>query len=137
MVVYPITQGKSGEYSIRGIELPFDLNMVKDDETLSSGLGYLVHVILILSKYWEIPLRYQLLYHGSRCLVRDLAASNTIFPLFRTYNDKERFDRGVFWLRIDLEQLLQTKGVAFDPSRSLLANLMQLAQCDMCSSLAY
>lgn len=28
LVVYPITQGKSGEYSIRGIELPYDLKWV-------------------------------------------------------------------------------------------------------------
>lgn len=27
---------------------------VKDDETLSSGVGYLVHVLLMLSKYWEV-----------------------------------------------------------------------------------
>eukprot|EP01033_Poteriospumella_lacustris_P009177 gene9177-6603_t len=137
LVVYPITQGKSGEYSIRGIELPYDFSAVKDDETLSSGVGYLVHVLLMLSKYWEIPLRYQLLFHGSRCLVRDLAATNAILPLFRSYNDKERFDRAVSWLRVDLEQLLQTRGVTFDPSRSLLANLVQLAQCDVCPSLAY
>lgn len=78
-----------------------------------------------------------MLFHGSRCLVRDLAAPNAILPLFRSYNDKERFDRGVSWLRVDLEQLLQTRGVTFDPSRSLLANLVQLAQCDVCPSLAY
>jgi Asp-tRNA(Asn)/Glu-tRNA(Gln) amidotransferase B subunit len=69
--------------------------------------------------------------------VRDLAATNAILPLFRSYNDKERFDRAVSWLRVDLEQLLQTRGVTFDPSRSLLANLVQLAQCDVCPSLAY
>lgn len=79
LVVYPITQGKSGEYSIRGIELPYDFrcvanrsrssavrllltvtsvhvdrSAVKDDETLSSGVGYLVHVLLMLSKFWEV-----------------------------------------------------------------------------------
>lgn len=69
--------------------------------------------------------------------MRDLAATNAILPLFRSYNDKERFDRAVSWLRVDLEQLLQTRGVPFDPSRSLLANLVQLAQCDVCPSLAY
>lgn len=30
LVVYPITQGKSGEYSIRGIELPYDFRCVAD-----------------------------------------------------------------------------------------------------------
>jgi hypothetical protein len=140
LVVYPITQGKSGEYSIRGIELPYDLSAVKDDESLASALGYLVHVLLMLSKYWEVPLRYQLLYHGSRCLVRDLAASSTatIYPLFRHYNDKDRFEKGISWLRVDLEQLLQTRGLIFDNGRSLLANLVQLQQaCDICPSLAY
>jgi hypothetical protein len=94
----------------------------------------------MLSKYWEVPLRYQLLYHGSRCLVRDLAASSTatIYPLFRHYNDKDRFEKGISWLRVDLEQLLQTRGLIFDNGRSLLANLVQLQQaCDICPSLAY
>lgn len=30
---------------------------MKDDETLSSGVGYLVHVLLMLSKYWEVRAR--------------------------------------------------------------------------------
>lgn len=85
----------------------------------------------------QVPLRYQLLYHGSRCLVRDLVASTTIYPLFRSYNDKERFEKGVLWLRADVEQILGSKGLYYDPMRSLLANLSQIISCDICPALTF
>ena len=40
-------------YSIRGIEIPYDLQS-KDDELLAAGLGYIVHLLLLISKYLEV-----------------------------------------------------------------------------------
>ena len=38
---------------IRGIDLPKDLYS-KDEEHVAAGLGYVVHLLLLLSKYLEV-----------------------------------------------------------------------------------
>ena len=53
--IYPIEQVDNGEYAIRGLELPVDPSQ-KDDEQISSALGYLVHLLLLTSKYLGIIL---------------------------------------------------------------------------------
>eukprot|EP00968_Pinguiococcus_pyrenoidosus_P015575 scaffold1439_cov282-Pinguiococcus_pyrenoidosus.AAC.11 len=58
------------EWAIRGLELPKDLSG-KDDEHISSALGYAAHLVLMLSKYLAVPLRYQILYYSSRSAIRD------------------------------------------------------------------
>ena len=40
-------------YSIRGVEIPYDFQS-KDDELLAAGLGYIVHLLLLISKYLEV-----------------------------------------------------------------------------------
>lgn len=54
--IYPIEQldpANSNDYAIRGIELPRDLSL-KDDDQLAAALGYVVHLMLLLSKYLEV-----------------------------------------------------------------------------------
>lgn len=38
-----------------------------DDERVSSALGYTAHLVCMLAKYLQIPLRYQVIYNASRC----------------------------------------------------------------------
>ena len=55
--IYPIEQldlnNNNNDYAIRGIELPRDLS-AKDDDQLAAALGYIVHLMLLLSKYLEV-----------------------------------------------------------------------------------
>lgn len=140
--LYPIDriEGSGGEYAIRGIELPTDLTANKDDEQVAAALGYVVHLTLLASKYLEVPLRYQMLFMGSRSFIRDpvLGSTSGTLPLFRRNVEKERFDRAVSWLRRDIEQLLQTRGVLYDHTKesNILYNLHQLFFCEMCPKLA-
>lgn len=135
--IYPIEKNDGGEYAIRGLELPADMQS-KDDEVISAALGYVVHLIVLASKYLEVPLRYQLLYMGSRSFIRDpvLGNSGGTYPLFKRNVEKDRFDRGVQWLKRDVEQLLLTRGVHYDAGRDILHNLHQLFYCEMCPKLA-
>ena len=64
--IYPIKyHDKLKEYTIRGLELPADLYSM-DDERISSALGYTAHLVCMLAKYLQIPLRYQVIYNASR-----------------------------------------------------------------------
>ena len=130
--IYPIEQLDNGEYAIRGLELPMDTTQ-KDDELISSALGYLVHLLLLASKYLELPLRCQLLFFASRSMIRDPANStSTAYPLFRRGVERERFDRALILLQKNIDQLLQSRGIPYDPRKSLLCNVHQLFECEMC-----
>jgi hypothetical protein len=147
--VYPIERTDGGEYSIRGIELHLD--STRDDEVVSTGLGYVVHLLLLVSKYLEVPLRYQLLFYASRSMIRDpiattvphntaavssAAQAGVTLPLYRRGNERERFEQALQWLRADVEQLLQTRGVPYVPRQSLLYNINQLFNCELCPTVA-
>jgi len=73
--IYPIhlvdkTKDSHDVWAIRSLELPKDLTSL-DDEHISSALGYVVHLLAMISKYLQIPLRYQLIYAASRSSIRD------------------------------------------------------------------
>eukprot|EP01035_Chromulina_nebulosa_P017769 gene17769-23371_t len=139
--IYPITCSTVNTtelYSIRGIELPYDLINQRDDEQLSSGLGYIVHLLLLASKYLEIPLRYQLFYYASRSMIRDpITGIGQALPLYRKNNDRERFERAVIWLKKDIEQLLSSRGLNYDSKKDMLFNINQLFACQLCQGMAF
>lgn len=136
--IYPIERADNGSYFIRGVEFIADLAAAKDEEAMASAMGYTVHMMLLASKYLEVPLRYQLLFMGSRSLVRDpvLAGQDNTFPLFKKNIEKDRFERAVSWLRGNVEQLLCSRGLVYDPSKPLLHNLSTVFVCDACMKLA-
>jgi hypothetical protein len=105
---------------------------------VSTALGYVVHLLLLTSKYLEVPLRYTLMYHASRSFVKDPVynSGNTTLPLFRKGNEREKFERAIQWLKKDIEQLLQSKGLPYDPAKDILYNIKQFFECKLCNSLA-
>ena len=146
--IYPIEQlDVNSDYAIRGVELPRDLSQ-KDDEAVAAGLGYVVHLLILLSKYLEVPLRYQLIYQASRSMIRDpissgglpsstsISGGGLVLPLYRRNVDRDRFERALIWLQRDVEQLLACRGLGFDTKKDMLGNLQQLFVCDMCPRLA-
>ena len=56
--IYPIERLENQEYAIRGLELPTDIaNTSRDDEHISSALGYVCHLVFMLSKYLQVSER--------------------------------------------------------------------------------
>lgn len=105
---------------------------------MASALGYTVHLIMLAAKYLEVSLRFQLLFMGSRSLIRDpaLVGLDNTFPLFKKSIEKDRFERAIMWLRANVEQLLSTRGLVYDPAKPLLHNLRAIFDCEQCFDLA-
>lgn len=57
-------------------------------------------------------------------------------PLFRKNIEKDRFDRAISWMKIDIEQLLTSRGKSYDQKRDILYNVANLFQCQNCPRLA-
>lgn len=119
-ITYPIKNlyGDS-TCTVLSLELPIDLSTL-DDEHVSSALGYICHIV---------PLRYELVYNGSRSLVRDGVASRDggfTFPLFRRETERRRFDRAVGLLGADIDQLHYARGLSLNRHLSLLGKLRVL-----------
>jgi len=138
--IYPIervsgTDKDKYRYAIRGIEFlpPFE-GSPRDDEQISTVLGYIVHLTLLISKYLEIPLRFQLLFFASRSIIRDSVQKDPKeqnLPLYRKDVEPERFRRALQWLTRDVEQLLTARGIPFHRDKDLLHNLNQHFRSEM------
>ena len=139
--VYPIdrisSDGSGGKerFAIRGVELtsPFE-GSPRDDEQISTVLGYIAHVVLLLSKYLEIPLRWQVLFFASRSIIRDPAQKDPKdqnLPLYRKDVEPERFRRAVLLLTKDVEQLMQRRDIPFESNKGVLCNLHRLFRQEM------
>ena len=84
----------------------------------------------------QITLRYEILYNASRSLIRDSVVGNgTPFPLYKRGADRERFDRALYWLVKDIEQVMFCRGHMYDTSKTMLGNLKSLFDCETCPRL--
>lgn len=54
----------------------------RDDLMISVALGYVTHVLLMMSHFLDVPLRYPLIHYGTNSSVRD--------NLVEHFSDKER-----------------------------------------------
>ena len=57
-------------------------------------------------------------------------------PLFRRNVDKDRYERGILWLKRDIEQILLCRGLTYETNKDILYNIHQLFLCEMCPKLA-
>ncbi|CAM9915739.1 unnamed protein product, partial [Chrysoparadoxa australica] len=72
--VYPIKHHeRSGQDTIRSLEVPQDLHSL-DDEVVSSALGYVAHLVLCLAKYMGVSLRYRVVHRASKSTIGDSVA---------------------------------------------------------------
>ena len=97
----------------------------KDEEALCTALGYLVHLLSLLSKYLGVSLRYQMLYFSSRSVMRDPVVGVNA-PLYRKDMEIIRFKRAISWLRSNIEQLMDSRGLIMDRNSSSLAEIHRL-----------
>jgi hypothetical protein len=129
--LYPIEKVRSGgaqysnRYAIRGLEMPAMDCPQRDEEQLTTALGFLVHLLCLLSKYMEIPMRYQMLYFSSRSMVRDAVLGQSM-PLYRKDIEAPRFRRAVQWLGRNVAQLMSARGLVLDKQAHLLCEVHRL-----------
>ena len=129
--VYPIFELDAGQmYSIRGAKLPTQearhLQSLEEEE-VSTALGYTCHLVALLSKYLEVPLRYFPQHMGSRSQIRDdVIHPGSEYPLYSKGVDAKAFKVGVVMLQRDVKQLCNAQGLDIPDKHHMLQSLMQL-----------
>jgi len=115
--VTPTTKDKTDKISggrplfmIREVPLPNAQLSGMDDEQISTALGYVTHVVFMLSKILCIPMRYKLVYRASRSAVCDeVQSSFAQFPLFSKGVEERRFECALILLNKNIEHLLNAR----------------------------
>ncbi len=132
MHIYPIVPipHKSLSFTICGIPLPNSSALdTIDEESVAAALGFIAHLIYLLSFYLSVPLPYPIQPHLSTSLIRDpisLMPGQRTFPLFLKGNAQYRFDYAVFLLNKDIELLMNKQGLKVLDLRHTLPNLKYL-----------
>jgi hypothetical protein len=110
MKMYPLAEHKSAKgipfLTVRqyGIPAPkFLIHMPEDD--IAIALGFACHMVLYISKLLQVPLRYRIVYRGSRSAIAD-EVTDTTFPLFK---GEDNLEHGYLLLNRDVEQMLTAR----------------------------
>ena len=82
--IYPVEErvDKSGrrDYSIFGFVVPNadDISSIKsaDEDKVATGLGYTAHILLMISQFLDMPLRFHIVHCGSRCVPTTTSMTN-------------------------------------------------------------
>ena len=133
MEIYPIMLDPSSAetlaFTICGMHLPSVNYNDFDDATVSAALGYVAHVIYLLSFYIGVSLLYPVQPMGSRSFVRDdisqIQGPRT-FPLWMRGTAYFRFQYGVFLINKNVQQLMSRVGLHCIDIRYTLPNLKSL-----------
>ncbi|ODV86174.1 hypothetical protein CANARDRAFT_27436 [[Candida] arabinofermentans NRRL YB-2248] len=135
----PTTPQNKYDFQLLGYRLPPKLSVLKmtraDIESTNSLLGYLVLLLVKLSTYLQVPLRYPLKFLGSNSYIVDpiskIQTKTRIYPLFVTQNTSlaVRFEFGLSLLIKDLKQLFEVEGLVKVDDFNLLGNFKILLTC--------
>jgi len=129
--IYPIEPipGRSLAFTIRGLPLPnSEFGDVKE-EVVSAALGYVSHVVYLLSFYLSVPLSYPIQPRSSTSVINDpisMTAGPRTYPLFLKGSIRYRFEYGVFLVNKDIEMLSNWLGLKILDIRQTLPNLKYL-----------
>nr|XP_006005289.1 PREDICTED: UV radiation resistance-associated gene protein isoform X1 [Latimeria chalumnae] len=70
--IYPIDMNDQRDYFICGVKLPNSEDFqAKDDGSIAVALGYTAHLVLMISYFLQVPLRYPIVHKGSRSAIKD------------------------------------------------------------------
>ncbi|XP_052463979.1 UV radiation resistance-associated gene protein isoform X3 [Carassius gibelio] len=139
--IYPIDVNNQNDYVICGVKLPNSEDFqAKDDGTVAVALGYTAHLVLMISSFLHIPLRYPVIQKGSRSSIKDtitdkLSEKEREFPLYPR-GERFQFEYGVYLLNKNIAQLRYQHGLSTPDLRQTLPNLKSflehglLVRCD-------
>jgi hypothetical protein len=124
--IYPISQ-KDDQYIIRGLALPSDVYATTTtEEEVSAALGFVCHLVVMMSKYLSIQLRHRIYANSSRSAVAQDGGAH-IYPLFTArVVEQEQFKRGMALLDANVDCMVQTRGIECPPNSHLLARLQKI-----------
>uniref|UniRef100_A0A3P9KYB0 UV radiation resistance associated gene n=1 Tax=Oryzias latipes TaxID=8090 RepID=A0A3P9KYB0_ORYLA len=123
--IYPI---EMSDYVICGVKLPNSEDFqVKDDGSVAVALGYTAHLVLMISCFLQIPLRYPVIQKGSRSSIKDtitdrLSEREREFPLYHR-GERFHFEYGVYLLNKNIAQLRYQHGLTTPDLQQTLPNL--------------
>jgi hypothetical protein len=125
--LYPIVEIlKNKEYSIRGTKIPDRELQTLPDEQISTALGYACHLVSLLAKYLQVPLRYFPQHMASRSTMRDEIMTGPVeYPLYTKGVEPGMFSNAFFMLQSDVRQLLYSQGIS-PIDGHVLANVSRL-----------
>jgi hypothetical protein len=126
--IYPIKSVSEADqqYLIRGLKLSFDINntTVVPEEELSAALGFACHLVVMLSKYLSVQLRYSVFCNSSRSAIKD---GTVVFPLFLARAvEREQLGRGMKLLDANVDSILKTRGIAYTAESHMLSKLKRV-----------
>uniref|UniRef100_A0A8C6LAN3 UV radiation resistance associated n=1 Tax=Nothobranchius furzeri TaxID=105023 RepID=A0A8C6LAN3_NOTFU len=125
--IYPIHVNQS-DYVICGVKLPnSDDFQARDDGSVAVALGYTAHLVLMISCFLQMPLRYPLIHKGSRSSIKDtitdrLTEKEREFPLY-SRGERFHFEYGVYLLNKNIAQLRYQHGLTTPDLQQTLPNL--------------
>uniref|UniRef100_A0A8C7FCQ4 UV radiation resistance associated gene n=1 Tax=Oncorhynchus kisutch TaxID=8019 RepID=A0A8C7FCQ4_ONCKI len=125
--IYPIDANQS-DYVICGVKLPNSEDFqAKDDGSVAVALGYTAHLVLMISCFLQIPLRYPVIHKGSRSSIKDtitdkLSEKEREFPLYPR-GERFQFEYGVYLINKNIAQLRYQHGLSTPDLRQTLPNL--------------
>lgn len=125
--IYPIIEFPDRRgYSICDIHLPSSEHFEGHDETMVSvAIGYVGHVLYLLSEILDINLRFTLKYYGSKSLIY-CNRKNQHFPLYvDSFKSREwiNFSYGMNLLNLNIVQIRTLHGLPTTDPDDTLANL--------------
>eukprot|EP00475_Leptophrys_vorax_P044339 TRINITY_DN8854_c0_g1_i5.p1 TRINITY_DN8854_c0_g1~~TRINITY_DN8854_c0_g1_i5.p1 ORF type:complete len:376 (-),score=60.03 TRINITY_DN8854_c0_g1_i5:41-1168(-) len=127
--VYPVEideTAKSRRVAIRGVSVA----NVENEEAISAALGYVTHIVILLSKYLNINLRYKPGFQASRSFIDDeVSLAQQRYPLFLRGGEKEKL--GSLRLYCDLRQIMSVRNV------SMAGNRREQKDVDLESPISY
>ncbi|XP_048872936.1 UV radiation resistance-associated gene protein isoform X2 [Brienomyrus brachyistius] len=139
--IYPIDVNSQSDFVICGVKLPNSEDFqAKDDGSVAVALGYTAHLVLMISCFLQIPLRYPVIHKGSRSSIKDtitdkLTEKEREFPLYPR-GERFQFEYGVYLLNKNIAQLRYQHGLSTPDLRQTLPNLKNflehglLVRCD-------
>ncbi|XP_037544075.1 UV radiation resistance-associated gene protein [Nematolebias whitei] len=126
--IYPIDVVNQSDYVICGVKLPNSEDFqAKDDGSVAVALGYTAHLVLMISCFLQIPLRYPVIHKGSRSSIKDtitdrLTEKERELPLY-SRGERFHFEYGVYLLNKNIAQLRYQHGLATPDLQQTLPNL--------------
>ncbi|XP_078258118.1 UV radiation resistance-associated gene protein isoform X2 [Rhinoraja longicauda] len=127
--IYPVEVNDQKHYFMCGVKLPNSEDFqAKDEGSIAVALGYTAHLVLMVSYFLQVPLRYPIIQKGSRSTIKDnitdkLSEKEREFPLYPRGGEKFQFEYGVYLLNKNIAQLRYQHGMSTPDLRQTLPNL--------------
>ncbi|TPX68875.1 hypothetical protein SpCBS45565_g02803 [Spizellomyces sp. 'palustris'] len=121
------------EYRIINVGFPiFGYSLSSPHERFNAGLGYVIHMTILLSHYLHVTLPFQIVNKGARSFAQatyvDSSSEFSQLPLYLSDNSVEAFTVGLSMLNYNIAYLCYTQGVDI-PIYQVHNTLENLALC--------